>query len=339
MKQRTRKGLKSYGILNVAVVCALFLTRHGIMVENTTDTVDAIPANVTKIDAFSKSQTVDTQTMEVKTTENETTEAETTKVRTTEMETTEVETTKVKTTEMETTEVKTTEFESTTKVTTTMFTVTTTTTGEELIDTENVVIAVNDETSDEDNIGYYGCNQLSLITEYSITEERISAAMEYFVNNGFSIEAAAGIVGNIAVESSFDPRSVSSLGYYGLCQWNTSENGNYWWYSVENWMINNGYDSYSFDGQIRAILECPNKGMLNDDALEELKSIKNVAQAAELFAIYYEGCIGGKDYSEYYNLGCTYQELDLRKSEAYIAYDLWNSSFTVDYYGEKPYVS
>ena len=65
---------------------------------------------------------------------------------------------------------------------------------------------------------------LESITEDSTYEEKIIAAMSYFVKQGFSDEGAAGIVGNMMAESSMNPKADNGQGYHGLCQWNTNRN-------------------------------------------------------------------------------------------------------------------
>lgn len=180
-------------------------------------------------------------------------------------------------------------------------------------------------------------NLLSQITVESTTEERIISAMDYFVSQGFTPEAAAGILGSIAVESGYNPSIVSSTGYYGLCQWNTSSAGGYWWNSIQDWIISNGFEWNSFEGQIRAIVECPSRGQLSDSRLEELKGLTNVDQAAELIAVYYEACVGGSTPTQYYRVGYCYQGLGLRSSEAWIAYNIYNDP-SLSYTGKKPYI-
>ena len=180
-------------------------------------------------------------------------------------------------------------------------------------------------------------NLLSQITVDSTTEERIIAAMTYFVDQGFTPEAAAGILGSVAVESGYNPSIVSSTGYYGLCQWNTSSAGGYWWNSIQDWILSNGFEWNSFEGQIKAIIECPSRGQLSDSRLEELKGLTSVDQAAELIAVYYEACVGGSTPTQYYRVGYCYQDLSLRSSEAWIAYNIYNDP-SLEYTGKKPYI-
>lgn len=178
--------------------------------------------------------------------------------------------------------------------------------------------------------------ELSQITPSSSTKDRINATINFLTAEGFTPEAAAGVVGNMAVESSFNPAVVSKAGYHGLFQWNTNAGGNYWWYTICEWLDKNGYSRDSFEGQVKAMLYCPRRGGLSDSKLAELKSLHNVEQAAELFAVYYEGCVGGSDYTTYYLVGTKYQALNLRKSEAVVAYNVYSNP-SQEYNGVRTY--
>ncbi len=178
---------------------------------------------------------------------------------------------------------------------------------------------------------------LEEITPGSSTEARIRALMGYFINEGFTPESAAGIAGNIACESGYDPSAVNTGGgYYGLCQWNTSSVGGYWWYSISEYLSTNGYLWNSFAGQIKAILYCENRGMLSDRLLEELKDIKNIDRAVELFTVYYEGAVGGSSITRWYRPGNYYQGLEDRTAEAYEAFRVFMDP-EATYSGNKPY--
>ncbi|MBR1539858.1 MAG: hypothetical protein IJ629_01535 [Clostridia bacterium] len=177
---------------------------------------------------------------------------------------------------------------------------------------------------------------LSQISSESTTSDRIYALFDFLISEGFSPEAASGVIGNIAVESTFNPTVVSSSGYYGLFQWNTSSGGGYWWYDIQDWLSYNGYDWNSFEGQVKAMLYCSNRGFLNEERLAELKQLRNVEQAVELFAVYYEGCTGGGSVTKYYRPGSYYQDLETRKSEAWVAYAMYKDQ-SMEYNGEKPY--
>ena len=176
------------------------------------------------------------------------------------------------------------------------------------------------------------------ITKNSTTAERIWWIFEFLIEEGFTPESAAAVIGNVAVESAFNPSVVSSMGYYGLFQWNTSSGGGYWWYDIQDWMTANGYEWDSFEGQMKAFLNCSNRGFLTDSRLDTLKSLTNVEQAVEMIAVFYEGCVGGTEVTEYYNRGNYYQGLSTRKSEAWVAYYMYCDR-SWDYNGQKPYYS
>ncbi len=161
---------------------------------------------------------------------------------------------------------------------------------------------------------------LSGIDKESSTEERILALFDFFIAEGFTLESAAGVIGNIACESCFDPTAVNSSGYYGLCQWNELAGGGYWWNDIVGWLLDNGYEETSFEGQARAILYCSNRGFLYDDKLEILKSMTSVEEAAQFFCRVYEVGDGG----------------GTRIREALEAYRLYMNP-TSAYAGNRPY--
>ena len=171
---------------------------------------------------------------------------------------------------------------------------------------------------------------LSYVTVFSAdTEERIRTAMEIIVGNGFTPEAAAAIVGNALVESQLKPEAQNGSYYFGIFQWSVS-----WWENIKSWLLDNGHDIYSFEGQIRAAIECPYYGCMSESRWGTLKGLTNIDQATELFAVFYEGCIGGSDPTEYYSVGTCYQGLKLRKSEARQALLVYQGE---GYSGSKPY--
>ncbi len=181
---------------------------------------------------------------------------------------------------------------------------------------------------------------LSDITEESTTEERILAIANYAVSHGFSLETAAGVAGNIAVETRYNPSSISDSGdYYGLVQWNNLKAGGYRWREIRDWLKENGYEWDSFEGQVKAIFSGIRNGKFayDDYSWDEFKSLKDVEQAAEMFCVYYEVCPGGSDgRTKWYDKGEHYQALNLRKSEALIAYEIMKNP-NLEYYGERPY--
>lgn len=205
-------------------------------------------------------------------------------------------------------------------------------TPDEVVDPQEIVTAEEVTSQEAATSGI----TLSQITSSSSTTDRVRATMNFLVSEGFTPAAAAGVVGNLAVESGFNPAIVSPSGYYGLFQWNTNAGGNYWWYSINDWLGSNGYSWDSYEGQVKAMLYCPIKGQLSDSRLAELKSLQNVDQATELFAVFYEACPGSGDATSYYMVGNCYQQLGLRKSEAWVAYNMYNNPGQ-EYNGNKPY--
>ncbi len=180
------------------------------------------------------------------------------------------------------------------------------------------------EGSGSNTTGEYG--DLEAITEASSDTEKVRAAITYFVSQGFTPEGAAGIMGNLIQESSLDPTAVSPSGYHGLAQWNTSNSGGHWWDAsdgIRAWIISQGYNETDYAGQIRAIYEAERRGQMTENLWAELKALTNIEQAAELFAVYYEACIGGSDPTQWYSPGTNYQELNLRKHYAQNAYDIY----------------
>ena len=169
--------------------------------------------------------------------------------------------------------------------------------------------------------------QLSLINSSSSTEERDRAAMNYYIESGATDACAAGIMGNAHAESQLGPTADS--GYYtGLFQWNPT-----WWEENKDWAEGIGLDPMSFEAQIRMVFESGHYGCL--EKMSTFKAITNPRQAAEYFAIFYEGCEwSGGDRAEYYS-SKKYSLLNLRKSEAEQALSVY---YGATYSGQKPYI-
>ena len=161
---------------------------------------------------------------------------------------------------------------------------------------------------------------LEQITEDSSYEDKIRAAMSYFVAQGFTNEGAAGIVGNMMAESSMDPKADNGQGYHGLCQWNTNYG---WWDQICAWTSSQGYNMYDFAGQVRAVYESSNRGGMTNERWDELKTMVNVERAAELFCVFYEAPVGGTDAPTWYGKGNLYQGLVRRKEYAKQALDIY----------------
>lgn len=160
---------------------------------------------------------------------------------------------------------------------------------------------------------------LEAIDENSTDAEKVRAIVSYFIEQGFSVEGACGIVGNLIQETNLDPTCVTGS-YRGLAQWDAGGR----WAKVTEWMASEGYNETSFAGQVRAIYECPSETAQMPDALwEELKGLTDLKKAAELFCVYYERCVHGQDATVWYKPGDLYQDLNKRKQFAQNAYDIY----------------
>ncbi|WP_135358285.1 phage tail tip lysozyme [Lactimicrobium massiliense] len=101
---------------------------------------------------------------------------------------------------------------------------------------------------------------------------------------GFTKAAAAGILANMQIESSFNPNAGSS--YYGLCQWGGSRVSN-----LSAFCAANGYSSSSVDGQVAFMVSEMGSGMIStmnsfsDDA-------QGAADAGTYFRVNFERSAG-----------------------------------------------
>lgn len=91
----------------------------------------------------------------------------------------------------------------------------------------NYTPVVIDNVTEEDNIQQQPTNQLMTVKsnkKYSVDlNQRRQRAFDFFINKGLSNNQAAGIVGNLMLESSLDPTIVNqNSGAYGLAQWLSS---------------------------------------------------------------------------------------------------------------------
>ena len=177
-----------------------------------------------------------------------------------------------------------------------------------IIDNVEDYFYIPDPEEGSSTTGIYA--DLEAITEDSPVEEKVRAMISYYVSQGFTPEGAAGIVGNAAIENSglVCTSGLDGSGtYVGLFQLERSSR----WQVMRSWMIENGYNEDSFAGQVRAAYESEDANHLTSmgGSWEELKSLTNTRQAAELFAVYYEGCVGSLGNAgptEWYSIGPSY---------------------------------
>ena len=104
----------------------------------------------------------------------------------------------------------------------------------------------------------------------------------FFKNKGLTTSQAAGIAGNIAIESAFNPAAVGDQGTsFGLAQWHANRAD-----SLKRWTAKNGYDWQSVDGQLEYLWwELKNS---ESEALTALKQQKTPKDAAHTFAKKFE---------------------------------------------------
>ena len=130
------------------------------------------------------------------------------------------------------------------------------------------------------------------LPDYMVTDEEDSLSNEQIVFNfltqemGCNSAVAAGIMGNIAVECSFNP-TADSGSFYGLCQWGGARRSR-----LFSWCNENGYDPKTVKGQLYYI----QYELLGSEsgAWSHMQNIPDTADgavtAARNWAVYYERC-------------------------------------------------
>ncbi len=157
-----------------------------------------------------------------------------------------------------------------------------------------------------------------------------SSIFSTLVDAGYTPAAACGILGNISVESGFNPTISGNKGRtYGLFQWTDTGDRRS---NLKNWCKRRDISYESFEGQVAfAIYELEGGDAIACRLERYLKSTDDPAMAAMEFAVGFERCIGptssgngdaeyiGNIYDEYY--GKTYQALGRRVANASDYYD------------------
>lgn len=106
--------------------------------------------------------------------------------------------------------------------------------------------------------------------------------VNFFKNKGLTTSQAAGIAGNIQVESGFNPTAVGDNGTsFGLAQWHKERRAKF-----VSWTAKRNYDVNSVEGQLEYLWHELNTSESN--ALNKLKQQKNPADSAYAFAKYFE---------------------------------------------------
>ena len=113
----------------------------------------------------------------------------------------------------------------------------------------------------------------------------VQKAWNFYISQGFSKEATAGILGNYMRESRMNPSIVergNNIGF-GIAQWSFARRIN-----LVTWLNKNNYAASSLEGQLRfSIVEMQNMsfGKYN---YSSFKRINNVKEATAVFEKYFE---------------------------------------------------
>lgn len=182
------------------------------------------------------------------------------------------------------------------------------------LNNENLQLAIQERTSAQNKIDEYTETYNTLLNQeqQQAYKEKIAQCAseyesatyiwEYFISNGFSEAATAGILGNIMAEvggqTLYIQYWLESSTYYGMCQWNRG------YYP--------GVIGTGLTGQCDFLLstiesEFNAYGYLADETYESFKNSTDSGTAALAFAKVYERC-GSGSYS-------------IRQSNAYTAYN------------------
>ena len=133
---------------------------------------------------------------------------------------------------------------------------------------------------------------------FSASAANIDTIYNYLKNElGLNTAAACGFLGNIRVESNFEPTAYNGndsggTHSYGICQWNDGAAAGDRYGALRTWCSNNGYNYTTLSGQLAFM-----KHELTSSSYYRLSQLKAVpdtrdgaAQASELVSKYYEGC-------------------------------------------------
>jgi phosphotransferase system HPr-like phosphotransfer protein len=134
--------------------------------------------------------------------------------------------------------------------------------------------------SASDSLGF---TQTKKDKKIAVTKDTDAAkVITFFKQKGLTVSQSAGIAGNIAVESEFNPTAIGDNGTsYGLAQWHLDR-----WENLKQWCSKNGYEPSSISGQLEFLWwELQN---YESSALSDLKRQTNPADAAESFASKFE---------------------------------------------------
>lgn len=111
--------------------------------------------------------------------------------------------------------------------------------------------------------------------------------VSFLTNKGLSKEAAAGVVGNLMVESGLKTGVGGDKGTsFGLAQWRDPTSGQGRWTNLKNFTTNKGLDVNSVNGQMEYLWHELNNNY--NGVLSRLQGAKTPEEAAELFRKHFE---------------------------------------------------
>ena len=131
----------------------------------------------------------------------------------------------------------------------------------------------------------------SLTNDFPINE-KVRIIMDYLMNEqGFTKEAAAGLVGNLMLESSL-MGTADNGSHYGICQWDytgnpTSNPSSGRWLRIYNYLMDNGFTYDHLGGQVKAIFESEDY-TANQSAVDGMRSQTDARAAAKYWDDTYE---------------------------------------------------
>ena len=122
--------------------------------------------------------------------------------------------------------------------------------------------------------------------------EKVKVIMDYLMTEqGFTKEAAAGLVGNLMLESGLKGDADNTT-HYGICQWDytgdpTSSPSSGRWQRIFNYLQENGFEYDHVGGQVKAIFESEDYDA-NKDAVDGMKGQTDAREAAKYWDDTYE---------------------------------------------------
>ncbi|MCD8109367.1 MAG: phage tail tip lysozyme [Clostridiales bacterium] len=107
------------------------------------------------------------------------------------------------------------------------------------------------------------------------------------VSCGFTKAGACGVLGNLMVETGFNPTAGSPSTHYGLVQWDPGRYAN-----LVAYCETYGFDYASLDGQLNFMLYEMQSNSTYKKVYNYLKTATDPQMAAQEVAVGYEGCVG-----------------------------------------------